>query len=146
MPTQGIRPVPLLLSLPAVKTPEKVAKAPERPERRVSDAASRQRISDALAVCRAEVEETLRARKRAPAKLATDESLRDAVARFAKVASAQGVPPERLLAMFKGMVGSVNDADRRPMDERTEIMKQLVQMAIESYYAERLIRGDGQPS
>ena len=129
---------------PAVKTPDKVAKAPERPERRVSDAASRQRISDALAICRVGVETTLRGRKRSPGKLAGDDSLRDAVGQFAKVASSHNVPPERLLAMFKGMVGSVNDADRRPVDERNEIMKQLVQMAIESYYAERLARGDGQ--
>jgi len=120
-----------------VKTPERLAKAPERPERRVSDAASRQRISDALAICRAQVELALRGTKRAPGKGMFD-GLRDAVAQFAKVASRHNVPPERLLAMFKGMVGQVTDADRRPMDERAEIMQRLVQMAIESYYAERL--------
>lgn len=126
---------------PVVKTPERLAKAPERPERRVSDAASRQRVSDALAVCRAEVEMALLGNKRMPGK-GTFEGLRGAVAQFAKVASTMNVPPERLLAMFKGMVGQVTDADRRPMDERAEIMQRLVQMAIESYYAERLQRGE----
>ena len=80
---------------------------------------------------------SLRGSKRMPGK-GTLEGLRDAVAQFAKVASSLNVPPERLLAMFKAMVGQVTDADRRPMDERAEIMQRLVQMAIESYYAERL--------
>ena len=138
----GVRPVPSRSTPPAVKTPERLAKAPERPERRVSDSASRQRISDALAICRVEVEVTLRGRKRASGKAGSLEVLRDAVAQFSKVAAGQNVPPERLLAMFKGMVGQVTDADRRPLDERNEIMTQLVQMAIESYYAERLSRAE----
>ena len=141
----GVRPVPSRSTPPAVKTPERLAKAPERPERperRVSDSASRQRIIDALAVCRVEVEMKLRGRNRASGKAGSLDGLREAVAQFAKVAASQNVPPERLLAMFKGMVGQVTDADRRPLDERNEIMTQLVQMAIESYYAERLSRAE----
>ena len=56
------------------------------------------------------------------------------IVEFARAAHACGAPPERTVAAFKEMISHLPSVFRRPMDERTLLMKELVEMAIVAYY------------
>jgi hypothetical protein len=87
-------------------------------------------LADALALCR----EALEARF---SEAATLETFRAPIFAFAKTAQREGVPPERALALFKGMMFHLPAAAWQPHDWRGDIMRQLVRMLIEDYYSRR---------
>jgi hypothetical protein len=89
----------------------------------------RKSLEDALSVCRDELQAQL-------GNGSSMESLRGAVRDYAALAYQEAMPPERTLAAFKDMIQSMPAVARRPADERGEIMRQLVQMAIHGYYGE----------
>jgi hypothetical protein len=98
---------------------------------------SRDALVDALARCRSELE------TRVPDALTGEFSvgalniLREPVAAFAAVASREKLPPERALVMFKKMIGQLADIERCPLEQREVVHRQLVEMAIESYFTQQ---------
>src|SRR2546430_7870091 len=62
------------------------------------------------------------------------ESCRSSVAAFATQAHKEDIPPERALAVFKDMLFQLPAFRRVPPDRRIDVMQQLVQVAIDSYY------------
>lgn len=109
-------------------------------------------VDKALARCRAEL--TLRVASAHndpdPAQL---QRLRAPIADFTRTAAGENIPPERALVMFKKMIGEIADLRGLPPEERDTVQRQLIEIAIESYYAApgiaarlALLRDDGGPA
>jgi hypothetical protein len=62
-------------------------------------------------------------------------ALQAPVAAFALLARHQGVPPERVVALFKEMVNNILATRHRNEDERTKVASDLVTMSIKAYYS-----------
>lgn len=104
-------------------------------DRRASDApATRATLALALARCREELEARVAAVVTGEFTIGALDSLREPVAAFAIVASREKLPPERALVMFKKMIGQLSDIERCPVEQRELMHRQLVEMAIESYF------------
>ena len=105
------------------------------PDRRGSDsAATRAALIEALARCRAELEARVPDAITGEFSVGALNLLREPIAEFAIVASREKLPPERALVMFKKMIGQLADIERCPVDQRETVHRQLVEMAIESYF------------
>lgn len=87
----------------------------------------RDAVAEALEACSANLEAQLAAG-------AQPEALCASIKAFAVVARQHEVPPERALAVFKKMVARLKGVDRHPVDARGEMVRHLVQMAIDTYY------------
>ena len=95
---------------------------------------SRASVADALARCRAEL--TLRVHSSlAEAGPELLPALREPIAAFTVLAARERIPPERALIMFKKMIGELADLRGLPPEQRADLQRQLVELAIESYYA-----------
>ena len=111
------------------------------PDRRGSDsAATRTALIEALARCRAELEARVPDAITGEFSIGALNLLREPIAEFAIVASREKLPPERALVMFKKMIGQLADIERCPLEQRETVHRQLVEMAIESYFD-----GQGRP-
>lgn len=64
----------------------------------------------------------------------TIEPWRNPVIAFAVFAARHDVPPERALAAFKRMVIQLAPVQRLSVDERNDLVRASVQVAIEAYY------------
>ena len=107
-------------------------------DRRASGApTTREKLSDALARCREELEARVPDVITGEFSIGALASLREPVAEFALFASREQLPPERALVMFKRMIGQLSDIERCPVEQREMMHRQLVEMAIESYYGDR---------
>ncbi|MGH7637443.1 MAG: hypothetical protein ACREOK_07305 [Gemmatimonadaceae bacterium] len=107
-------------------------------DRRASDgSATRATLADALDRCRAELELRVPAVITGQFSIGALASLRDPVAEFAALASREELPPERALVMFKKMIGQIADIERCQVEQRELMHRQLVEMAIESYFGDR---------
>ena len=107
-------------------------------DRRGSDsAATRAALVDALARCRAELEARVPDAITGEFSVGALDSLREPIIEFAGVASREKLPPERALVMFKKMIGQLADIERCPLEQREVVHRQLVEMAIESYFGEQ---------
>lgn len=93
-------------------------------------ASGRSALSEALWVCREALEVRF-------AQAATLDAFRDPIAAFAETARREGLPPERALALFKGMAFHLPAVTWQPPNWRGDIMRQLIQMLIEDYYNRR---------
>ena len=91
------------------------------------DTAVRLAVSAKLAECRVALQEQL-------ARGASVELAREPVVEFATLARKHGVPPERLLAVFKEMLNHVLEIGNRDIGERSKVTHALVAMSIEAYY------------
>ncbi|HEU4994201.1 MAG TPA: hypothetical protein VFT29_05250 [Gemmatimonadaceae bacterium] len=60
--------------------------------------------------------------------------LRFPIVTFARAAQRAGVPPERMLAIFKRTLTRVRAFQRLQLDEREMIRERLVEMVIGGYY------------
>lgn len=110
-------------------------------DRRGSDSATtRAALADALARCRAQLEARVPDAITGEFSIGALNLLREPIAEFALVASREKLPPERALVMFKKMIGQLADIERCPVDQRETVHRQLVEMAIESYFD-----GQGRP-
>ena len=121
-------------------------------QRRSSDAphvggdieAARTAVAEALSVCREQLAVSLsQLREDSPRERAMD-SLRSAIAEFARVTRRIDMPPERVIVVFKMMVRDLSPIQPWRVTERDELTGELVQMMIEAYYAGRG-DGDGTP-
>lgn len=107
-------------------------------DRRANDsAATREALIDALARCRSELEARVPDAITGEFSVGALDSLRQPVAEFAVVACREKLPPERALVMFKKMIGQLSDIERCPVEQRDAVHRQLVEMAIESYFGEQ---------
>jgi hypothetical protein len=97
-------------------------------DRRSSSTSTRASLADSLSICREALEVRF-------AQAATLDAFRDPILAFAKAAQREGVPPERTLALFKGMVFQLPASAWQPPDWRGDIIRQLVRMLIEDYYS-----------
>jgi hypothetical protein len=95
---------------------------------------TRETLVDALARCRAELEARVPDAITGEFSVRHLNSLREPIAEFAILASRENLPPERTLVMFKKMIGQLADIERCPVDQREVVHRQLVEMAIESYF------------
>ena len=108
------------------------------PDRRGSDsAATRAALIEALARCRAELEARVPDAITGEFSIGALNLLREPIAQFAIVASREKLPPERALVMFKKMIGQLADIERCPVEQRETVHRQLVEMAIESYFGQQ---------
>jgi hypothetical protein len=108
------------------------------PDRRGLDSANtREALVDALARCRAELEARVPDAITGEFSVGALRTLREPIAEFAIVASREHLPPERALVMFKKMIGQLADIERCPVEQREVVHRQLVEMAIESYFGEQ---------
>ena len=62
------------------------------------------------------------------------ESVRGPIVAFATAARQEGLPPERVLVLFKAMVVNVSALKHQDVEERTEVIRALVAMSIKAYY------------
>ena len=107
-------------------------------DRRGSEsAATRTALADALARCRAQLEARVPDAITGEFSVGALNMLREPVAEFALVASREKLPPERALVMFKKMIGQLADIERCPLEQREAMHRQLVEMAIESYFSDQ---------
>jgi hypothetical protein len=107
-------------------------------ERRTAEsAATREALIDALARCRSQLEARVPDAITGEFSVGALDSLREPVAEFALVACREKLPPERALVMFKKMIGQLADIERCPVERREILHRQLVEMAIESYFGEQ---------
>lgn len=107
-------------------------------DRRASDApTTRATLADALDRCRAELEMRVPEVITEQFSIGAFAALRDPVAEFAVLASREKLPPERALVMFKKMIGQIADIERCTVEQRELMHRQLVEMAIESYFGDR---------
>lgn len=110
---------------------------------------TRASIADALDRCRDELTRRV-ARTLAEPALDADRYLREPVAEFTTLAARENIPPERALVMFKKMVGGMADLRDLHPDQRADLHRRLIEIAIASYYeqargAQRLaIRREGE--
>lgn len=90
-------------------------------------------IEAALGVCRDELNHELESNV---AQLADNsiQSWRKPVEAFAVLASRHDVPPQRVLAAFKKMVSELRPVQRLAINEREDLVRRLVEAAIEAYY------------
>lgn len=104
-------------------------------DRRASGSAEARMFADkALARCRAEL--TLRvATARNDPDSTLIQRLRAPIAEFTRTAAGENIPPERALVMFKKMIAEIADLRGLPPEERDTMLRQLIEIAIESYYA-----------
>ena len=93
-------------------------------------------VSDALAECAASMIEQL-------ASGAGAKDIRESVAVFVATARLQQTPPERVLAMLKEALRSATGVAAMPPDNRVDLTRELIAMAIEAYYEEQRCRRDG---
>jgi hypothetical protein len=108
------------------------------PDRRATDsAATREALVDALARCRSELEARVPDVITGEFSIGALDTLRQPIAEFAVVACREKLPPERALVMFKRMIGQLADVERCPIDQRETVHRQLVEMAIESYFSDQ---------
>lgn len=91
------------------------------------DAAVRLAVSAKLTECRVALQKQL-----VPG--ASVELAREPVVEFSTMARQHGVPPERLLAVFKEMLMHVLAIGHRDIGERSKLTHALVAMSIEAYY------------
>ena len=107
------------------------------PDRRGSDsAATRASLADALARCRTQLEARVPDLVTGEFSIGAFNVLREPIAEFALLASREKLPPERALVMFKKMIGQLAEIERCPLEQRELVHRQLVEMAIESYFGE----------
>ena len=107
-------------------------------DRRAADSgATREALVDALARCRSELEARVPDAITGEFSLGALATLRQPIAEFAVVACRENLPPERALVMFKKMIGQLADIERCPVEQREVVHRQLVEMAIESYFGEQ---------
>lgn len=107
-------------------------------DRRASDAqTTRETLADALARCRDELEARVPSVITGQFSIGALATLRQPVAEFAVVASRENLPPERALVMFKKMIGQITDIERCGVEQRELMHRQLVEMAITSYFGDR---------
>lgn len=95
---------------------------------------SRASVSDALARCRAELTLRVHSSLTEPGSDALH-LLREPIAEFTVLAAREKIPPERALVMFKKMIGELADLRGLSPEKRADLQRQLVELAIESYYA-----------
>jgi hypothetical protein len=108
------------------------------PDRRASDSvATRDALAQALTRCRCELEARVPDVITGEFSIGAMDILRQPIAEFAVVACREKLPPERALVMFKRMIGQLADIERCPIDQRETVHRQLVEMAIESYFGEQ---------
>lgn len=101
-------------------------------------------VAEALSVCREHLAVSLtRLREDSPRERAMD-SLRSAIAEFARVTRRIDMPPERVIVVFKLMVRDLSPIQPWRVTARDALTSQLVEMMIEAYYAGRG-DGDGTP-
>ena len=62
------------------------------------------------------------------------DAVRKSIATLADFANHEEVPPERLLAVFKGMVQQLPPVAGRTVDVRNAITRRIVHMLIEAYF------------
>ena len=107
-------------------------------DRRAFDSgATRETLTDALARCRSELEARVPDAITGEFTIGALDTLRQPIAEFAVVACREKLPPERALVMFKRMIGQLADIERCPIEQREIVHRQLVEMAIESYFGEQ---------
>jgi hypothetical protein len=107
-------------------------------DRRAADSgATRETLSDALARCRCELEARVPDAITGQFNVGALATLREPIAEFATLACRENLPPERALVMFKRMIGQLTDIERCPLEQRETVHRQLVEMAIESYFGEQ---------
>ena len=107
-------------------------------DRRAFDSgATREALTDALARCRSELEARVPNAITGEFSIGALDTLRQPVAEFAILACREKLPPERALVMFKRMIGQLADIERCPVEQREMVHRQLVEMAIESYFGEQ---------
>ncbi|MGH7617109.1 MAG: hypothetical protein ACREPM_07775 [Gemmatimonadaceae bacterium] len=63
--------------------------------------------------------------------------MRAAIATLAMMANRSGIPHERLLVDLKEMVVKLPHFQERPVPARDDMMRDLVTLTIESYYARK---------
>jgi hypothetical protein len=95
---------------------------------------SRASVSDALVRCRAELTLRVHSSLTEPGFDALH-LLREPIAEFTVLAAREKIPPERALVMFKKMIGELADLRGLSPEKRDDLQRQLVELAIESYYA-----------
>jgi hypothetical protein len=94
---------------------------------------ARASVTDALTRCRDELTDRVAATRDGPERDVID-FLRGPVADFTRTAASEDIPPERALVMFKRMIGEIADFRGLPPDQRDGLQRQLIELAIESYY------------
>jgi len=94
------------------------------------DTAVRLAVTAKLTECRVALQEQL-----VPG--ASVELARKPVVEFSTLARKHGVPPERLLAVFKEMLTQIPEIGNRDMGERSKLTSTLVEMSIAAYYSAR---------
>jgi hypothetical protein len=104
-------------------------------------------FANALDACRAVLAEALPSDGDGLGALSRD-GIRDAVFVLARNASAQRVPPERVLAVFKEMVARLPNVAHRSSHTRGAIVSQLTHVMIDAYYrrdgdGNALLRNEG---
>jgi hypothetical protein len=114
------------------RQPEMEQKKPRVRERRIS--ADRSAFTVALDECRATLDTRLVALGGNWSDGHSSEEVRKAVRQLASKANGFNIPPERMIAVFKDMLKSLPAVDRSDPGSRSEITRQLVQVAIEAYY------------
>lgn len=97
---------------------------------------TREALVEALARCRAELEARVPDAINSEFSIGALDTLREPIAEFAVIAFREKLPPERTLVMFKKMIGQLADIERCPIEQREIVHRQLVEMAIESYFGE----------
>src|SRR5687767_8146756 len=83
-------------------------------------------VSAKLTECRVALQEQL-----VPG--ASAELVREPVVEFSTLARKHGVPPERLLAVFKEMLTQIPEIGNRDIGERSKLISVLVEMSIAAY-------------
>lgn len=97
-------------------------------------AESRASVSNALDRCRSELTLRVHSARTEPGAGALH-ALREPIAEFTLVAAREKMPPERVLVIFKKMIGELTDLRGLSPEKRGDLQRQLVELAIESYYA-----------